>query len=117
MIAIPAGVRILMATEPVDFRKGFDGLAALVQQRLQADVFAGDVFVFRARRSDRLKLLLWDGSGLVLISKRLEQGGFTWPPVRDGVVRLTPTELAVLLQGLDWSRVGPKPVRRPTAAC
>ena len=66
MIAVPPGVRILLAAQPVDFRKGMDGLAALVQQALQANPFAGEVFVFRAKRADRVKLLVFDGTGLVL---------------------------------------------------
>ncbi len=66
MIAIPPGVRILLAAQPVDFRKGMDGLAALVQQALRANPFQGDVFIFRARRADRVKLLVYDGTGLVV---------------------------------------------------
>ena len=67
-------MRILLAARPVDFRKGMDGLAALVQQALRADPFAGEVFVFRAKRADRVKILVYDGTGLVLYSKRLEAG-------------------------------------------
>ena len=77
------GLRIMVAAKPIDFRKGMDSLAALVKQALASDPFTGDVFIFRSKRSDRLKLLLWDGSGLCLVSKRLESGAFTWPPVRD----------------------------------
>ena len=79
MILVPPGVRILLAAQPVDFRKGMDGLAALVQQVLQANPFAGEVLVFRAKRADRVKLLVFDGTGLVLCSKRLEAGRFCWP--------------------------------------
>ncbi len=79
-------VRILVATQPVDFRKGHDGLAAMVQSALKEDPFTGTVFVFRAKRADRLKILFWDGSGLVLTYKRLEETSFTWPVVRDGVM-------------------------------
>ena len=76
MIAVPPGVRILLAAEPVDFRKGMDGLAALVQQALRADPFAGDVFIFRAKRADRVKLLVFDGTGLVEpCSQNLCKGG------------------------------------------
>lgn len=117
MIAVPAGVRVLVSAQPVDFRRGIDGLAALVQEHLKSDVFAGDVYVFRCRRADRVKILVWDGSGLCLFHKRLEQGRFTWPPIRDGVVRLTPAQLSMLLEGLDWSRVRPKTVPRPAAVC
>jgi hypothetical protein len=65
VILVPPGVRILLATQPVDFRRGMDSLAALVQQALRADPFAGDVFVFRSKRMDRVKILVFDGTGLV----------------------------------------------------
>src|SRR5215471_1118191 len=78
MIAIPSGVRVLMATQPVDFRKGGEGLAALVREALGEDPFSGTIFVFRCKRADRVKILAWDGSGLVLFWKRLEQGAFRW---------------------------------------
>ena len=117
MIAVPPGTRIVVATQPVDFRRGMDGLAALVQQQLRADPFAGDLFVFRSKRADRIKIVVWDGTGLCLFVKRLEQGRFTWPPIRDGVIALTAAQLAMLLEGLDWSRVRPLPVKRPVVAC
>ena len=117
MIAVPPGVRILLATRPVDFRKGMDGLAALVQQALRADPFAGEVFIFRAKRADRVKLLVFDGTGLVLVTKRLEVGRFCWPSPAEGVVRLTGAQLATLLEGLPWHRLQPRPVRRPRTAC
>ena len=71
-------VRILVATQPVDFRKGHDGLAALVQSVLKEDPFTGTVFVFRAKRADRLKLLFWDGSGLVMPFSRPESNALVW---------------------------------------
>ena len=92
-------------------------LAALVQVTLRLDPFAGDVFVFRSRRSDRVKLLLYDGTGLILITKRLEAGRFKWPPVTDGVVRLSALQLSVLLSGLPWERLQAPPIFRPRAAC
>ena len=116
MILVPPGVRILLATRPVDFRKGMDGLAALVQQALCADPFAGEVFIFRPRRGDRVKILVYDGTGLVLYSKRLEVGRFTWPSPAEGVVRLSAAQLATLLEGLPWHRLHPRPVRRPSTA-
>jgi len=76
-------VRILVASKPVDFRKGHDGLSALVRNELDRDPFTGTVFVFRSKRSDRLKLLYWDGSGLVMAYKRLEEHVFAWPAIRD----------------------------------
>ena len=75
---------VFVATRPVDFRKGMDGLAAVVQQQLRLDPFCGAVFVFRAKRADRVKLLVWDGSGLTLIYKRLDEGKFVWPRIEDG---------------------------------
>jgi transposase len=96
----------MVAAKPVDFRKGMDSLAALVKQALASDPFTGDVFIFRSKRSDRLKLLLWDGSGLCLVGKRLESGAFTWPPVRDGAVTLTAAQLRLLFTGLDWTQIG-----------
>ena len=82
MLMPSQGMRILVATKPVDFRKGHDGLAALAQSMLAEDPFTGTIFVFRSKRADRLKLLFWDGSGLVMAYKRLEADSFTWPAVR-----------------------------------
>ena len=96
----------MVACRPIDFRKGMNSLAALVTEALSADVFAGDVFIFRSRRSDRLKLLIWDGSGLCLITKRLETRAFTWPPVRDGAVTLNAAQLRLLFTGMDWTQIG-----------
>jgi transposase len=102
----PTGaVRVMMATRPVDFRKGAEGLAALVRETMGADPFSGTVYVFRAKRADRVKLVFWDGTGVCLFAKRLEDGKFRWPQVQDGVVRLTAAELSGLLEGLDWRRV------------
>lgn len=81
MIVASGGVRVMVATRPVDFRKGMEGLAALVREVQGADPFSGTVFVFRAKRADRVKLLFWDGSGMVLVCKRLEDGKFRWPGV------------------------------------
>lgn len=81
-------VRIMLATKPVDFRKGHDGLAALVKNELHKDPFTGTVFVFQSRKADRLKLIYWDGSGLVTAYKRLEEHTFTWPDIRDGLMTL-----------------------------
>jgi transposase len=116
VITVPPGVRILLAAQPVDFRKGMDSLAALVQQALRTDPFQGDVFIFRPKRADRVKILVYDGTGLVLYSKRLEAGRFCWPSPADGVVRLSAAQLATLLEGLPWHRLQPRLVRRPTTA-
>jgi transposase len=92
-------VRVLVATKPVDFRKGHDGLAALVKNELRKDPFTGTVFVFRSRRADRLKLLYWDGTGLVMAYKRLEAQSFAWPPARGGLMTLSHARLKALFAG------------------
>jgi transposase len=117
VISVPPGVRVLLAARPVDFRKGSHGLAALAAEVLGEDPFSGAVMVFRAKRADRIKILAWDGSGLVLVCKHLSQGTFRWPPVVDGVVRLSAVEFAALFDGLDWTRVqATKRIPTPTAA-
>ena len=115
MIGVPPGVRVLMATKPVDFRKGADGLAALAQEVLKQDPFSGVVLVFRAKRADTVKIVAWDGTGLVMLWKRLDQGVFRWPPITDGVMRLSPAQLSALVEGLDWSRVYAPRQPRPKA--
>ena len=95
----------MVATRPVDFRKGSDGLAALVREIMQADPFNGAIYVFRAKRADRLKLLFWDGTGVCLFAKRLEENEFCWPKIEDGVMRLSAAQLSALLEGLDWRLV------------
>ena len=95
----------MVATQPVDFRKGAEGLAALVRDRMRVEPFSGVVYVFRAKRADRVKLIFWDGTGVVLVAKRLEDGQFRWPAIRDGVMRLSVAQLQALLEGLDWRRV------------
>ncbi|MGX0904500.1 transposase [Roseovarius sp. MBR-79] len=109
-------VRILVATQPVDFRKGHDGLTALVQSALRKDPFTGTVFVFRAKRMDRLKLLYWDGSGLVMAYKRLEDTTFTWPAIKDGMMALNHAQFEALFSGLDWRKVKALDTRPPAAA-
>lgn len=104
MIAAPAGVRVWLAAGVTDMRKGFDGLATLVQQQLAADPFCGHLFVFRGRRGDRIKVLWWDGDGLCLYAKRLERGRFVWPQATQGSVSLTAAQLSMLLEGIDWRR-------------
>ena len=115
MIGPTGQVRVLVASKPVDFRKGMDGLAALVKEQLRTDPFSGTVYVFRAKRADRVKLIWWDGSGLCFFAKRLEEGQFRWPKIEDGVMRLTSAQLAALVDGMDWSRLHAHDVTRPTA--
>jgi len=116
-VIIPGqAVRIVIATKPVDFRKGHDGLAAVVQNELKLDPHCGIIVVFRAKRGDRIKILLWDGTGLVMVYKRLEDGKFAWPAIRDGVMRLSKAQFEALFEGLDWRRVYGARVSRPAAA-
>jgi transposase len=115
MIAFPAGMQVMVATQPIDFRKGADGLMALVRETLGQDPFCGAIFVFRSKRADRIKIVAWDGSGLVLLWKRLEQGAFRWPPITDGVMKLTSAQLIAFIDGMDWSRLHAREVARPTA--
>lgn len=105
MIGPGAGARVMVATRPVDFRKGADSLAALVGSEYGGEPYSGVIYVFRAKRADRIKLIWWDGTGLCLMAKKLEQGSFKWPGIRDGVMRLTAAQLGALLEGLDWRRM------------
>ena len=98
-------VRVFVAAEPVDFRKGHNRLAALVQNHLHKDRFTGTVCVFRSKRADRLKLLYWDGSGLVTAYKRLEDHVFKWPAISNGMIRLNHARFEALFAGLDWRKV------------
>lgn len=114
MIGLPSGTRIWLAAGRTDMRRGFDGLAALAQSALDQEPFSGHVFVFRGRRGDIVKLLWWDGQGMCLFAKRLEKGRFIWPQAQSGSVSLTPAQLSMLLEGIDWRM----PVRswQPTLA-
>ena len=105
MIGPTGAVRVLVATKPVDFRKGAEGLAALVRETMGADPFSGAVYVFRAKRTDRIKLIFWDRTGVCLMAKRLEDGEFRWPKIQDGALHLSAAQLSALLEGLDWRRV------------
>jgi transposase len=102
---LPSGTRIWVVAGATDMRRSFDGLAAQVQTQLSEDPFSGQVFVFRGRRGDRIKLLWWDGTGMVLYAKRLEGTHFVWPQVKSGAITLTGAQLAMLLEGLEWRLV------------
>jgi len=104
MIAIPPGARIWLAAGVTDLRRGFDGLAALVQTQLAEDPFSGQIFIFRGRRGDLLKVLWHDGDGMCLFAKRLERARFIWPQATSGTVALTSAQLSMLLEGIDWVR-------------
>lgn len=102
MIGLPAGTRVWLATGATDLRRGFDGLALLVQSTLRRDPYSGHVFAFRGRRGDLIKILWWSGDGLCLFAKRLERGRFVWPRTDQGEAALTPAQLSMLLEGIDW---------------
>jgi transposase len=115
MIALSPGTRVYVACGVTDMRRGFDGLAAQVQTALQLDPYSGALFIFRGRRGDLLKALVWDGQGLVLYAKRLERGRFVWPQAKEGVLTLTTAQLAMLTEGIDWRM--PAWTARPSVAC
>ena len=114
MIPLPLGSRVWIATGHTDMRRGMQGLALQVQEQLQRDPHAGDLYLFRGRRSDLIKCLWHDGQGLCLFSKRLERGRFLWPSVADGVVTISTAQLGYLLSGIDWRM--PQKTWRPTAS-
>ena len=119
MLSRPPTVRIYLAAQPTDLRKSFDSLAALVREGLRGDPLSGDIFVFRNKRGDRVKLLYWDEDGYVIVYKRLEVGVFPWPATAVGQpsVALRAAELAMLLDGIDWSKAQRgRRYHRPTAA-
>ena len=102
MIGLPSGTRVWLVAGHTDMRKGFDGLSAVVQTALAENPFDGHVFLFRGRRGDIIKLLWFDGQGLMLLAKRLERGRFVWPQAVDGRVALSSAQLSMLLEGIDW---------------
>jgi transposase len=104
MIGMAAGTRIWIAAGVTDLRRGFTGLSGMVQTALKENPFSGHVFVFRGRRGDLIKMLWWDGDGLCLFAKRIERGKVTWPQATSGTVALTPAQLSMLLEGIDWRR-------------
>jgi len=110
MIGLPAGTRIWIVAGVTDLRRGFVGLSGVVQTALQENPFSGQVFLLRGRRGDLIKVLWFDGDGLCLFAKRLERGRFIWPQATSGTVSLTPAQLSMLLEGIDWRR----PVRTQT---
>jgi transposase len=116
MMIVPAGVKVHLALGYTDMRKGMDGLAMLVQEALKKDPFSGHLFAFRGKKARVLKILFWDGNGLCLFSKRLDQGGFVWPRMSEpgGTITLTPAQLAMLIEGIDWRT--PERVWRPAIA-
>ncbi len=112
MIALRADLKVVLATTAGRLSQVGAHAIGAGERGLRANPYCGDVFVFRSKRADRVKLLAWDGSGMVLVTKWIHQGHFTWPPIRDGVICLSATQLAMFLDGLEWTRLSPKPVPR-----
>jgi transposase len=104
MIALPSHTKIWIAAGVTDLRRGFSGLSALVQTKLEQNPLSGQVFIFRGRRGDLVKLIWFDGDGLCLFAKRLERGRFIWPQATEGSISLTRAQLSMLLEGIDWRR-------------
>lgn len=114
MMGALGSFRIYLAAQPVDFRKGMNGLAAHVANHLDLDPFSGASHVFRSRRADRLKLLVWDGSGLVLVMKRMQGARLTWPKPQAGPITLTRVQFDALFGGIGWTRIGSAKVSKPS---
>ena len=114
MIPVPSNTKVWLAAGVTDMRRGFATLAAQAEQTLKQNPFNGHMFVFRGRRGDLIKVIWWDGQGACLFSKRLERGRFVWPAAKDGKIALTPAQMAMLLEGIDWRM--PKRTWRPLTA-
>jgi len=114
MIPGPPGVRVWLAGGVSDMRRGMNGLTLQIQEGLGRDPHAGDLFVFRGRRGDLIKIVWHDGLGLSLYAKRLDHGRFIWPAPADGAVAISAAQLGYLLDGIDWRN--PRQTWRPTAA-
>jgi transposase len=117
LLSLPAAVRIWLATKPTDLRKSFDTLAELVRQQLGGDPLSGQLFVFRNKRADRLKLLYWDEDGFVIVYKRLEVGSFRFPTATTAGLEVRAADLQMLLDGIDLDSVKrSRRYRRPLPA-
>jgi transposase len=114
VIPVPGGVRIWLATGHADMRKGMHGLALQVQQGLRRDPHAGDLYIFRGRTGGLVKILWHDGLGMSLYAKRLDQGCFVWPSATGGVVAISASQMACMLEGIHWRN--PQHIWRPSAA-
>jgi transposase len=109
MLSLGSTGRIWICVQAVDGRKSFDGLSSIVATHLSQDPLSGDLFVFRNRRGDRLKILAWQGDGFALYLRRLERGTFVFPKADAATVSVTPTELAMILGGVDWRQTKRRP--------
>ena len=117
MIGNHSDLKVVLVTGPIDFRAGVNRLVSIVANALHRDPYCGQVFVFRSKRMDRLKLIHFDGSGMCLMTKWLEGGGrFKWPPIENGVMKLTQAQMTLLLGGMDWRRLEENAVKKPQMA-
>ncbi len=114
MIPVPAGVHVWLAVGHTDMRRGFPGLALLVQETLKSDPHGGHLFVFRGKRGDLVKIIWHDGHGACLFQKRLERGRFIWPVTNGGAVTISAAQLGYMLEGIDWR--APQKTYRPEIA-
>ena len=114
IIPIPGDIKVWLATGQTDMRKGMNSLSLQVQEKLGRNPHAGDLFVFRGKRADRVKMIWHDGLGMSLYLKRLERGAFIWPSITDGALSITGAQLNYLLSGIDWRN--PVYTFRPTVA-
>lgn len=114
MIPVPSQTKIWLSAGVTDMRKGFAGLSSLAEKVLGQDPYSGHLFVFRGRRGDLIKVIWFDGQGSCLFSKRLERGRFVWPSSADGKLILSPAQLSMLLEGIDWR--APQRTWRPLTA-
>lgn len=97
------------------FSEGMDGLPAIVMNEFDLDPFSGAISIFRSKRADRMKIIAWDGTGLVMTYKRIEEAGFVWPRMTHGVITINRYQFEALFEGVDWQRVVPRHVRKPAA--
>lgn len=116
MISLANSFKIYVANSPVDFRKGMDGLAAIVVNEFDLDPFDGAIFVFRSKRADRLKIIVWDGTGLVLVHKRIEGKGFVWPRISEGTISISKAQFEALFDGLNWKSIAERKTFHPATA-
>lgn len=114
MIPVPSGVRVWLAVGHTDMRRGMNSLALLVQEAMKRDPHAGDLFVFKGRRGNLLKILWHDGVGMSLYAKRLDHGKFIWPSPASGAIAISSAQLAYMLDGIDWRN--PRFTWRPQSA-
>jgi transposase len=116
MLSLPTHTRIYLAVAPVDMRKSFDGLCAIVIDTLKQNPLDGQLFLFRGKSGNRIKALFWDRNGLVIFYKRLEKGRFKWPQQNTSALEMTEQDLSLLLDGIDFTKLKRLPKFNATSA-